>query len=233
MLDFFVALFGGAFWFTKIGHENSKISAHDRWSKKSRAINEKIKSDWSYDYRLRDNLKDADKRREFLITIGPALREVFGDSWRENFNDLSGLKTSLSSIYNPWDVAIHIFLAKECGRIPQNCYEYDVPANREWREIVFKTCKIIERNIQKRYPEMRIVLDCRDGCLNWEHDVPPRNPTERLWRTKADDVIEEMRKKEDKRLTKQLIITWLAILILLALFIWFIASNQKPSYYYY
>lgn len=203
MFDFFIALFGGAYWTGKFAHEKSICNSYERNRKTADEINLRLRATLPQELEIEQRLKNPQTRDEALEEISSELHEIYGNTWRDEFNDDSRFDKDIGFIYSPWGKAFHLLLSQQ-GKLPRMfSYNYSLGGLGEQRmNFVIQTCQIIERNIQKIYPELRIMFvpgaefgtsnpmkyydELYMGELWWEHNIPPTNrnwnpPIRRIW----------------------------------------------------
>lgn len=206
MFDFLTALFGGIFYYGEISSEKAINRAREQEHRERMERHKNVSLTEEEQSELSNALfynEDAEVRKVLLESISDELEEVYGDNWRDNYYPLGGHKWHDSGVREPWGVAFHILASKKY-KLPMflsSSYELGFGLSDSRRQEAIRACKVIERNMQKRYPELRLwwVPRCipnskplqyfeelGGGSLVWEHMLSKLNkkynpPIKRLW----------------------------------------------------
>lgn len=190
MFEFFAALFGGAFLAGRSIRDSAMVSAAEARRKRYREIVDKLedqilenqmrgKLDWkkphnSYSY------EQAQKARWDMLREIPNrdLVYVFGENWEEIFKkervflpySTGGVTDAFGSI---WEIALNLWLSGKHIICSRHSAYYNtrfiingLPEEMDKTQVALKACKVIERNIQKKYPEYFM---CVNPIKNKEH----------------------------------------------------------------
>lgn len=199
MWDFFESLFGGAFWIGKCINEKHKKNVYENRRCKASAITNMIRATAEQEEYIKKELL-ANSRFEFLKSISSELSEVYGDNWSEYFVDISEFDIQYQHIEYPWGAAFHILLAKQGIKPRMFSTFYSLIGDESITARKIKVCELIEKNIQKYHPELKMVFvpgnefcpnetyhkELCNGKIWWEHEVTFSNskynlPVQRLW----------------------------------------------------
>lgn len=203
MFELLIALFGGIFYYGVISSEKA-IEYNDKKTEREKAkFRESISLTLEEARELNIEFLEGDRdyQMRVLESISEELTEVFGENWKEYYLGSSRYCSTIN-VYEPWGMAYHILASKK-GKLTGIVSSYSLGHNmqEERRRQVIKTFEIVERNMQKEHPEMRLVFVPRMkegtnpleyyeeiglGSLDWEHELPRRNkkwnpPIKRLW----------------------------------------------------
>lgn len=169
------------------------------------------KATWKQEMEILKGLKDANTRQELLNSISEELTEIYGESWKDEFeiNSEADIESTYKDAYYPYGAAFHILLSKQ-GNIPMTSSDYydlgvrefliSADAHAKKVDKLVKTCRIIEQNVQKEHWQLRMVFvprakitgnykqgdseDLAFGKIYWEHCIPEgsgNTATRRLW----------------------------------------------------
>ena len=173
----------------KLIDDRATKEAHDIFWNKMEQIDAEIKlSSKESDY-IANQIKSPDTRIVVLEEISDELEEIYGKNWREIFRNLPYRQTQTITLDYDCGIAFHILCSKK-GKLPKLFSDwYEMMGNEEVREKKIKTCKIIEKNIQKVHPELEIVFmpgkkilpdksiryytELYRGKLKWKHTIFP------------------------------------------------------------
>ncbi len=202
MFEFFIALFGGSYYLTKGFLSSSEKNKNDEWNSQSQNTHETLKATLAEEREIVEGLKNPEERWAFLDSISEELSEIYGDSWRDEYNDIN--TNYISFLTNPLGIAFHVLLSKKykVPRMFSDRYALDGLGELGMQRVI-KACSIIEKNIQQRHPSLKILFvpgvnmlskggrteyytKLEQGHLYWEHNIPLRNykwnpPIKRLW----------------------------------------------------
>lgn len=205
MFDFLTALFGGIFYFGEISSEKAIQKAYDKEREERRDYHESISLTTDEDIALRRMFLDGDceAQKEMLDVVSDELKEIYGENWMDNY--VLGTSRFWAEVRDPWGIAYHIWVSKTHVKLPHfhsSSYDLSHGLGPIRGAYVLKACEIIERNMQKVYPELKLWFlpaikasdkKCAEfyeelwlGELIWEHQIPRRNPKwnpplRRLW----------------------------------------------------
>lgn len=159
MFDFLTALFGGIFYFGEISSEKAILKALEKERQEEREYHESISLTPDEDCELiRVFIENRDNtQRELLESISSELEEIYGENWRKNYPN-GGSQYWNSGVREPWGIAFHILASKQ-HKLPyfsSMCYSLSGGLGPEKGAYVVKACEIIERNMQEKYPELRL-----------------------------------------------------------------------------
>lgn len=198
MFEFFLALFGGAYYGGRFFFERASSRAFDTWNERSVALDNKIKASIQKTIRVEELLTNRRSRMSVLYSIFPELTEIYGDEWMELFYKAEAKDIEMGYMRTPMCIAFNILLSKE-GYTPnygwRNCRLW---GDDDVRSKTIKAYWIIEKNIRKMHgDEFEIVFvpdietykplkyyECMYGKMMWKHNVvlDGRNkPIKRLW----------------------------------------------------
>lgn len=187
MFEIFIAFFGGLYYLSVILGGKLRASA----SRAERNYDEKcfknIVAELNTSFRVGDMIwADKDERFEGIIqTIEPDFTYALGENWRERYarsiemsawsrNSLSRAITDGRG--DPMWVAEQIILAKQ-GKIDLGEMMHQIQGSPQMQEVQLRTFEIIEREIQKIYPNCKIVISKRNpnsasdgGWIKWKFD---------------------------------------------------------------
>lgn len=199
MWDFFESLFGGAFWISKCVNEKHKKNVYENRRCKANAITNMIRATAEQEEYIKRELL-SDSRFELLNSISSELSEVYGDNWSEYFMDISEFDIQYQHIEYPLGTAFHILLAKQGVKPRMFSTFYSLIGNESITARKIKVCELIEKNIRKYHPELKMVFVpgnefCPDetyhkelcnGKIWWEHEMTFSNSkynthVQRLW----------------------------------------------------
>lgn len=183
MLEFFIALFGGIYYGYKYFNEKNKAEECNERRQAYRIIDGKIKN-WSFEYDLHPTTEE--KARAMVELVSNELQEVFGDKWRNLYNAYRFNSRAFEracgndGFGNLWNLAFEILLSKH-GYVPYFRHDkygikfiIDGLDDGLREQCNLRACKIIEKNMQKKHPELNIRLWESDVELNriaWEHYI--------------------------------------------------------------
>lgn len=155
MFEFFIALFGGAYYGGKIAVEQQQHQKFEKWNDTRRDIDIKLGNFNRNE--IFQTLEDSERRWNLLNIISEDLKEVFGDSWKEELNSCEFARQTDMRI-QPWGIVYHIILSKK-GAIDTLVGRYNLDFVSEFqRNRIIKAGKVLERNIRKRYPQLSLVF---------------------------------------------------------------------------
>lgn len=205
MFEFLIALFGGFIYYGLISSEKSIEYNNKKKEKEDAKFRESILCSLDEDAEIIKSLIKGDKSQqmETLDTISDELKEVFGEGWKKYYLGSSD-DWSTMFVTEPWGMSYYILASKNgklpaAGGVSPYGLGHNMQEERRWQ--VIKTFEIVERNMQKEHPEMRLVFVPRMkegtepleyyeeiglGSLWWEHELPKRDkkwnpPIKRLW----------------------------------------------------
>ena len=189
MWSFFGFLIFGGYIAWKLIDDRATKEALDDFMNKEERINNDIKLSSSESDYIASQIKSFDTRIMVLEEISDELEEIYGENWREIFENLPYRQTQTLTLDYDCGIAFHILCSKK-GKLPKLFSDwYEMIGNEEVREKKIKTCKIIEKNIQKVHPELEIVFmpgkkflpdksikyytELYRGKLVWKHTILP------------------------------------------------------------
>lgn len=167
MIEFFIALFGGAYLTGRRIKENAKRNTSETRLNKQKNMSEMLWSTPEEERKLQNALIDEHDKWVLLNSISDDMITIFGENWQEAFDGdwHEKYRTNkdfgciLNAIYNPYHVALHILLSKR-GKIKwllTTGYEISNPDGIFEQEGI-RTLQIVERNIREHYPEYDLQL---------------------------------------------------------------------------
>lgn len=186
MFEFFIALFGSLFYGGKLSKESSQKRRIERFDYQRDRIDELLRPSKKDISEIQYELGDPKRRWGLVETIMEELMEVYGMSWKkELMNSADGYGTW--SIYEqPWGIVYNLLLAKR-GKVTNSSYSLRDIKDYQ-RQRVIKTCQMIERNIQNKYPELKILFvpnpvnnELCIGELRWSHWIYDNSSARSLW----------------------------------------------------
>lgn len=202
MFNLFIALFGGLYYAGKYAEEKSKIKATASRNQIFETINNTVNN---YNVIQENKPRDMKKALSMVEEIGEDLEFVFGKDWldiyqkRRIFNDFDSYKL-LCSNYHPcdnatvdhrwtlWAIAYNIWLSKrgyitDTEYFPQthidgiNYMKDDYPFLVDnAKEIILKMFRVVEKNIQKKHPDLNLSLwmgtvDRNRHLITWNYRI--------------------------------------------------------------
>lgn len=198
MFEFLFALFGGAYWGGKLLEERSRISQGKARQKIYEGVTDKIVRLPAGDY------KPPETRGEFWVmceSISDDLHYIFGDNWRTRLNfplipyygSICNRINDRQMFTHPTQIAYHVWLSKKgyYGSAFLGGYNYKAFGDTnspENQELVLRTLKTIEKNLQIAHPDIPLrlcksTLPNQNHLLRWEY-IPlsvGATPGERVW----------------------------------------------------
>lgn len=199
MFDFFASLFGSGFLLSKYMSDKRQTNAYNKKINNAKEINEMLNASLEQEETLKDMLlKNNDNN--ILESISSELTEIYGDDWKNHYQDLSNFDCEYSHIQYPWGVAFHILLAKQGLKPRMFSTYYDLMGNEDMTNRKIKVCEIIECHIQSFYPDLQMIFvpgshigkpdmfytELYMGKIWWQHEMPIitnkwHPPVKRLW----------------------------------------------------
>jgi hypothetical protein len=183
LFDLLIALFGGAYYTSKISADKSARNYNAKRFQNGTEMFNEISSDGALDTQMIISLRNPETRWNLLNSICSELHEVFGNGWEDKYNSTANFVESKyymqefdDSRGNPWWVA-HSILISKAGRVPILLRRHELHGSSEMIDIQIKTFRIIEREIKKVHPRYGIVItqtkNSGFGCgwINWNFDV--------------------------------------------------------------
>ena len=159
MFEFFIALFGGLFYGGQKLKDRNAQKQFDNVITNIRNVDKLIDGSSERMALVRAFL-NYDKCWELLYSISDELEEVFGVEWEKEFcNGVDIIKDS--EPYSPSSVATNILLSKK-GKVNM-CWSSgwigSSPSGLDKQcVIIINTCRIVEQNIQKFHPDMKMLF---------------------------------------------------------------------------
>jgi len=144
MFEFFIALFGGAYYGGKYLKEKSDDIEYQKRADNSYEWSKKIDFMWSME--PFDKLDDPKERWDLLESMSDDLTYVFGENWREQ---LSAVKYEKRIWLNeqPWGLIYHIALSN-IGKVDGRHYRVEFLKEFQCMRAV-RAAVIIEKNMKK------------------------------------------------------------------------------------
>lgn len=204
MFELLIALFGGIFYYGMISSEKATEKAYEKNKKERYDFHKSVSLSEDEDAMLIRTFihGNFESQQSILNSISSELEEIYGENWIDNYPE-GGSEYWSMRLREPWGIAYHILASKMHKLALFDSYRYSLSGGLgEKRGIyVIRACKIIERNMQERYPELKLwfvpaqkpgtePLEYHDsiwlGSLCWEHMLPKVNkkwnpPIKRLW----------------------------------------------------
>ena len=179
MIEFFLALFGGAYLAGKSISESIKSEAADARRKRcdeitNRMVNRDLECEMrdalNWKPKCGKNLWDVQEKRWKMLREIPEedLVYVFGDNWEELFTKervfLPYSSSPTDGVVDIWEMAFNLWLSGRhfIGQWHYRGYYYNnmprgLPKDREQcKKTIFKMARVIERNIKKKYPDISL-----------------------------------------------------------------------------
>lgn len=158
MFDLFLALFGGAYYTSKIKQDKRSSKIYDNYHNFGEEIREKICCSVHEDLNLRSLLRDSEKANEALSFISKELSDIYGDNWREKIkaNNFFIGNWSQGSNSGIWNVVLLLYCAKKLHKSAFN-HDYVFLSNTNNDVELRMALRIVEKEIQSIYPERHLV----------------------------------------------------------------------------
>lgn len=204
MFDFLTALFGGIFYYGEVSSEKAIERDYEKDKTERYNLHKELSLTDDENAKLIKTFIHGDRKiqLEMLEGISDELKEIYGENWRDNYPN-GGSDYWSMELREPWGIAYHILASKMHKLALFASFKYSLSGGLgEQRGIyVINACKIIERNMQEEYPELKLIfvpavkpgtdpLEYHEslwlGSLWWEHMLPKTNkkynpPVKRLW----------------------------------------------------
>ena len=196
MLEFFIALFGGAYYGVKYLNEKETSRQCKKRDAEFWNIQNQIKLPFS------EHRYDPPKTyEEFWImadSISDDLKYIFGNEWRTEINfpliyNYSSIcsECEYRGMFSHWvQIVYEVWLAKK-GFLRQLRSGFNIASihgvsNEQNRGFALRACEMIEKNLQAAHPNLQLRLRLKNGTpynLEWEHRVLSYNGVlgRRLW----------------------------------------------------
>lgn len=189
MWSFFGFLIFGGYIAWKLIDDRATKEAYNDFMDKTERIDNDIKlSSKESDY-ISNQIKSPDTRIMILEEISDELEEIYGENWREIFENLPYRQTQTITLDYDCGVAFHIWCSKK-GKLPKWFSDrYDLIGDEDIVNKKIKVCQIIEKNMQTFHPELEIVFhpgkkimpnksikyytELYRGELAWKHSILP------------------------------------------------------------
>lgn len=163
MLEFFLALFGGTYYASKLSKERSENIAFEKKSSEhiefNRILGERVRASCSLEKEIEDIINNYDEIDAVYDMIADNLRVIFGENYRMDFiispfNTFTRTSFDVSNGY--W--AKQLLLSKR-GKVGNYEYASGYPLGRESEvEVNLKICRQIEKNLQAARTGLKLVL---------------------------------------------------------------------------
>lgn len=205
MFDFLTALFGGIFYYGDISSEKAIEKAREKeWNDMLELHYSISMTPEENSYMIKTFIEgDTCIQKEILESLSDELTEVYGQNWRD-FYPSGGSKYWSMELREPWGLAYHILVAKKMHKLAffaSGSYNLSGGLGEERGTYVIKACKIIEKYMQEKYPDLKLWFVPGQkigsnpteyheslwlGELVWEHRLPRMTkkwnpPIKRLW----------------------------------------------------
>lgn len=167
MWSFVIAFFGGLYIWIRLIYEAASKASFDEWCARVDKQFEEILYKGEELSLYHNKLEDLEYCRERIKCIHSELVEVFQD---ENYLETHFVEkpyTIIPIMHTDFGIASHILASLE-GKVLQRArHGYEVTGKEERREMIKRACRIIERNIQKTHPDLRLYYDTEQDLLCW------------------------------------------------------------------
>lgn len=165
--ELLIALFGGTYYAAKLCIDHAQTKSYDRkfaeYSKTNEMMREQL-LDVQLGYKIEEMLSKPQNKDMIYEIISDNLTAVFGNNYKESFiiepyahfYHYNQYSKEISD--NFW--AKHLIMSKY-GKMDWNAFHDGYPVGNGSENVIatrLKICEQLEKNFQKRYPELRLFL---------------------------------------------------------------------------